>query len=135
MKKAIVFLILILLISTFVSGRVIATFPELLNPDRMEMDENHIYITEGIAINIYSFKSFELIKKFGKKGEGPREFARYIGISLNSNKIYINSQGKLSIYSVDGEFIKETKTNSSLTGGFIPLGKYFWIRSGLVGYQ
>lgn len=135
MKKAIVFLILILLISTFVSGRVIATFPELLNPDRMEMDENHIYITEGIAINIYSFKSFELIKKFGKKGEGPREFARYIGISLNSNKIYVNSQRKLSIYSVDGEFIKETKTNSSLTGGFIPLGKYFIGRGMEIGKE
>ncbi|MCK5220128.1 MAG: 6-bladed beta-propeller, partial [Candidatus Aminicenantes bacterium] len=135
MRKSIVTVALIFLISTFVSGRVIATFPELLNPDRMEMDENRIYITEGIAINIYSFKDFRLIRKFGKKGEGPREFARYIGISLNNNRIYVNSQGKLSIYSVDGEFIKEMKTHSSLTGGFIPIGKFFIGRGMEIGKE
>lgn len=112
----IVFIIIMTgLLVTSLPAKKVATLNEILKPDMLAVGNNRIYITEGAAVSIYSLKDFHLVKKFGKEGEGPREF-KIIPFSKmivhpynNDGKVYISSFAKLSVYSGDGEFIKESK--------------------------
>lgn len=116
MKKMNVFIIIIAgLLVTSLPAKKITTLNEILKPDTLALGNNRIYISEGASVFIYSLKDFHLVKKFGKEGEGPREF-KIIPFSKmivhpynNDGKIYISSFSKLSVYSKDGEFVKESK--------------------------
>ena len=108
--------VLIILICVFfalpVFGEKIATFPQIYKPKLICVGENLVCISEGAAVFLFDLKDFSLIKKFGKKGEGPQEFnpfGEYLRINLLKKKIMIESQGKLSFYSLKGDFIKEMR--------------------------
>ena len=72
--KKIILMILILLISIYSYGKIVASLEEVSKPQMMAISENYFLITEGSTIFIYSTKDFSFVKKFGKAGEGPREF-------------------------------------------------------------
>ena len=108
--------ILIILICVFfalsVFGEKIATFPQIYKPEGIWVGENLVCISEGATVFLFDLKDFSLIKKFGKKGEGPQEFNPFgdeLRINLLKEKIMIESQGKLSFYSLKGDFIKEMR--------------------------
>ncbi len=124
MKKYI-FIIFIFTVFSFSTGKVIADFPDLLNPDRMVLGNEKIYIVQDFSIHIYSMKDYSLIKKVGKKGEGPGEYVGYTWVSLYENKLFVNSAGKLSIYDTNGELIRELRSNDSASGRFTPLKEKF----------
>jgi hypothetical protein len=114
-KKNVVFIFLILfLLVTVTQAKKIATLKEISKPDIMTLGDNRIFITEGTSIYVYSLEDFRLLKKFGRAGEGPREFKIIpIGfpmmIAPYNEKLFINSLGKLSVFTKEGEFIKEAK--------------------------
>jgi len=124
--------ILMLIVSFYLFGEEIKTFPDLGKPDSINIDKDRIYITDQASILIYSLKNFKLIKKFGRAGEGPGEFKisniDKIGlrVSIQEENILVNSMGKLSIFSLDGDFIKEKKVIlNPETQIFKPLGKKY----------
>lgn len=126
MKKILIILSLLIFISgTFLKGEIIATFPDLLKPTSIVIDEDRLYITEDITIFIYSMKDFKLIKKFGKKGEGPQEFNRFAAVSPYKDNLLINSMSKVSFYTKDGEYIREIKTKGGFSFLYLPLGDKF----------
>jgi hypothetical protein len=104
--------ILIILIWVFftlpVSGEKIAAFPQVYKPNLIRVGENLVCINEGETVFLFDLKDFSLIKKFGRKGEGPGEFSSDLTINILKEKIMIESQGKLSFYSLKGDLIKET---------------------------
>ena len=132
MKK---FLILFFLISLTVpvcsAGEV--AIPDIYKPDSITVNENYIYITQGVEVFIHSKKDMKLIKKFGQAGEGPREFKKSpapwfpsISLYLTNNKLLINSLGKISFFSKEGEFLNETSTGTQAR--YIPVGdKYIYM--------
>ncbi len=123
MKKTLFVLIISLFIlSASLPGEVVATFPDLLKPTGLVIDDNNIYITENTTIYIYSLKDFKLIKKFGKSGEGPQEFNRFVTITPLKDKLLINSMSKISYYTKNGEYIKEIKTKGGFSFLYQPLG-------------
>jgi len=94
---------------------------ELVNPYSIFVHKNFIYIIDGPEILIYSLKNFELKKRFGSKGEGPGSFMIFPGVAslsltCHKGRIQINSMGKISYFTLDGNFIKELK-HSVLYGG------------------
>jgi hypothetical protein len=92
------------------------------------MDREQIYLTEGAAIFIYSLKDFKLIKKFGRDGEGPREFKGKPEIDVQQDTILVNSKARVSFFSKRGRYLKEV--NHIVSGQrFKPLGNRF------VGYK
>ncbi|UCH96433.1 MAG: hypothetical protein JSV88_06170 [Candidatus Aminicenantes bacterium] len=108
--------VLIILICVFLAlslfGERLTTFPQIYRPNLICVGENLVCISEGAAVFLFDLKDFSLIKKFGKIGEGPREFnpfGDYLRINLLKEKIMIESQGKLSFYSLKGDFIKEMR--------------------------
>lgn len=112
-KRIIFILVLLLLVSfTFAGNAVrVVPLPDLVNPRKIAVDDNRLYIAEKIPVYIYSLKDFKLIKKFGKEGEGPREFkSRITRLEIQPGYIFINSAGKVSYFTKDGAFIKELRT-------------------------
>lgn len=123
--RKILFVFLTILLSVSSSGKVIADFPDLLNPDRILMGKERVYVIQDYTVLVYSMKDFSLMKKIGSQGEGPGEYTGYIMMALHNGKFYVNSSGKLSIYTLEGEMIRELKSRDSISGAFTPFRDKF----------
>jgi hypothetical protein len=105
--------------------------PDLVNPGSVTLDENQMYITEGTSIYIYSLPGLKLLKKFGKKGEGPQEFlppfGGHVHLDVLPQELMVISGFRLSFFTKQGSYIKEVKTPPTiLTNRFIrKLGEKF----------
>ena len=114
MKK----ILLVILLSFFILEPLFSkavTIKGVVKPDMMIVKNSKLYILEKTTILIYSLKDFSLISKFGREGEGPKEFmARPFGppmsMSFVDDELVVNSTGKLSYFTGDGTFIKERKS-------------------------
>jgi len=127
--KVLVVLTVVFMLNGFVFGKVIADLNEVLKPESIIADNNQLYIAEGTSVYIYSIKDFKLVKKFGKKGEGPSEFMGKIQkIVSTKDYLLISSNGKMSFYTKDGKFIKEMKLSGSMS-----MMNFFPLQTGFVG--
>ncbi len=117
MLKHIIILILILIVFCF-SGfaEKVAVLPELMKPSIMAVDDTQLYVTEEASVFIYSLKDFELVKKFGRAGQGPQEFfivpTLPLVIDVQTDQIIAVSIRKVSYFTKQGEFIKEVRMKS-----------------------
>lgn len=66
--------IIIFFLSSFIFGGQIVPLDEVEYPKTIIVDEGRVYLAEVEHIYIYSSANFKLLKKFGKQGEGPKEF-------------------------------------------------------------
>jgi hypothetical protein len=130
MRKISILLVLTAFTSLVFAAKA-AVLPELNKPEALLIDNSKTFITEGINVYIYSLKDFKLQKKFGKAGEGPQEFKKVtapwlpsIYIYLKPGEIFINSRGKVSLFTREGTFMKEMNT-ASLARRFIPIGEKY----------
>ncbi len=123
-KKIVTLLILITALTVPGLTRKAATLTELLNPTTITVGEKFIYITQKAEIFIYRLKDYSFVKKFGKSGEGPREFVGRALVFTRDNDIVVSSRSKVSIFSNDGVYKKEFKAPSF---GFVfrPFGDKF----------
>ncbi len=126
--KKIILLLLILMVTLFLYPSKVTTLTEVMKPGTISVDENQLYITEGASIFIYSLKDFSLLKKFGKQGQGPQEFALHprvpVSLDVSTDKIIVNSLGKVSYFSKSGGFLKEIRAMPNFFN-FQPLGDQF----------
>ena len=136
--------VLCVLISALpVLGKKVVPLPELLKPEDLVVDQNQLFITEFPQVYIYSLEDFKLITKFGKKGEGPREFSGYVTARPHPDKpgtIVVNSGMKVSFYTRDGEFVNEMRSKAGMIGRiYKPLGEnyaaYGFFREKETGYR
>ena len=106
---------LFILTAFFCFGEKLISLPELDKPEVIKIDGNNIYIVEKERIFVYSKKDFSLIKKLGKSGNKPGMFKPHFGgkkrifLDINTNKILITSDERLSIYSKSFNHIKDFK--------------------------
>lgn len=110
MRVLIILICLSFALSLF--GEKITTFSRLSKPEFIKVGENLLCINEGAVVFLYDLNDFKLIKKIGRKGEGPGEFKPIVkGLEINilKEKIMIESQDKLSFYSLKGDLIKEMR--------------------------
>lgn len=127
MKKFLFFCFMLVFTGIIPAAKTVK-LPGLLNPNSIVVHEDRFFVIDEPEIYIYSLKDFQLLKKFGSKGEGPGEFMIFPGIpSLNliyhPGKIQINSLGKVSFFSLDGRFLNEIKHSVANGGGqFYPIG-------------
>lgn len=116
----------------FISGLVFAgqvvPLPGLLKPQRIYVDQDQFFITEGATICIYSLKDFSLQKKFGKRGEGPGEFKESgegVQLDFKPDNIIVISTGRFSYFTREGKFIKESRIKNPRRFEFQELGRGF----------
>jgi len=112
--KSIIFLLIFLSFTLLGTAEKVALLTDVLNPETIHCDGNRIYFTEQANIYIYTLKDYKLLKKFGKKGEGPREFKvdplmGGLQIDVNSEYILANTIGRIHFFTKDGIYIKEIK--------------------------
>jgi len=116
MKKILMFLIIL----TFVLPLCVLSvelfeLPDLTRPSIFLINNNRAYILEDATVSIYDLKNFKLIKKFGKAGEGPKEFkydpndGRPLSMSFYKGKLIVNSTNKMSFFKENGDYLSEKK--------------------------
>ncbi len=120
-EKMIVACVVMLLFAGMARGEKLATVDDVLKPTLLRVDSNYFYVVEQFKIHIFSMKDYSLVKTFGKQGEGPQEFNRFVLLTIQPDQLLINSMGKVSFYSKEGEFKNELKP-SFLSWVFKPLG-------------
>ena len=87
----------------------------LSRPATFLIENDRIYILERASIYIYHLRNFKQIKKFGKAGEGPKEFkydgrnGRPLSMCFHRGQLLVNSEFKISYFKPDGNYIKEHK--------------------------
>lgn len=131
MRKIIVFMVVLLLAVSFSYGEKLAVLKDLGKPNSMFVDQGRIFVNEKATVYIYSLKDFSLIKKFGRQGEGPEEFKVHttlnkggVGIAFQGDMLVITSVGRLSYFTRDGVYKKESSPPFCL-GKYIPLDEHF----------
>jgi len=136
-KLLLLFILLILILTSPVFGEKVILLAELLKPDSITLDRDQIYIGEGTSIYIYDLKNFSFKKKFGKEGEGPREFrletmrgAEQLIIDVQTENIIVTSMGKVSVFKKDGTYKSELKCHDQ-SREFKVLGTGFAAQGGL----
>ena len=131
MKRWFIILVVLFMLSMGLMGKKLATITDIFRPFIMAMDDQQFYVTDGTTVSIFSRKDFTLKKKFGKEGEGPREFKLAQGmpgliLTVQNDSLVINSAGKVSFYTKDGKFIKELKVSTgSMVSIFRPFEEKF----------
>ncbi|MCP4214629.1 MAG: hypothetical protein GY765_08225 [bacterium] len=130
MKKIICMAFAVIWVSVCMTAKVI-NLPDLNRPGTILIDKNQVFINDGPVIYIYSLADFSLQKKFGKKGEGPREFKIYpainnggVGIALTPDDIIATSIRRISVFSRKGDF-KKVRALKWFIGKVLPLGERF----------
>jgi len=116
MKKAMLFLVLSIFILISVNyTKELAELPDISRPSIFLVNHDKIYILEDATVYIYDIKNLKLIKKFGKAGEGPKEFkydandGRPMTMSFYKGKLIVNSTNKMSFFDLDGNYLSEKK--------------------------
>ncbi|NIM14400.1 MAG: hypothetical protein GTO45_20395 [Candidatus Aminicenantes bacterium] len=135
MRRIIISILLLFCLSSFQLGAQVVPLPGLINPDSIMVDNHHIYITDREAIYIFSVVDFKLKTKFGKKGEGPKEFKinpttvtkLLVDIQPHTDTIMVNSNNKVSFLTKDGKYLKEVQISSA--GNLKQIGDHY------VGYS
>ena len=123
MSKLKLAVLLLLFVNFILAGKVIP-LPDLQKAEDIIVDQNKVLITQFPLIYIYSLKDFSLITKFGKAGDGPEEFSRYIRIRLTPDHIVVDSNLKMSFFTHDGKFVKEIRSPAvPHLNWYTPLGK------------
>ena len=80
MKKLVILSLFVLfLLFSNISTKMMFNVEELSRPSMFLVEFERIYILEDATVYIYSLKNKNLIKKFGKAGEGPGEFKYNMG--------------------------------------------------------
>lgn len=113
MKILYLFLLCVLLTTPGFPGENIPLplpLPDLGNPEKIFIHGNRLYITEFPTVYVYSLPDFTLIKKFGRSGEGPQEFRRQIHLTVQPGYILVQSIGRVSLFTRDGDFTEEFKS-------------------------
>ncbi len=110
-------ILFLLFLSSFQLGAQVVPLPELINPDSITVDNHHIYITDRENIYIFSVVDFKLKTKFGKAGEGPKEFKINPTAVVNllvdiQNTIIVNSNNRVTFFTKDGKYLKEVQISS-----------------------
>lgn len=124
MKRIFWFFLVCMITFILAYPETLTTFPDMVNPIELRIKDDYIYISDQYSVFVFNMTTFDLIKKFGNKGEGPEEFRTSPRISFTDNKLILYDSYKIIIYSKDFKFIKEIKL-TSFTDRVIPVEDNF----------
>jgi hypothetical protein len=128
MLKKVVFIGLMVLGFSFLFSKKIEPVPGVLKPNMMEVAGDELYIVEGAVVSVYSLNDLQLIRRFGRDGEGPGELkvVPYYNnrVSVFPDFILAESVDRLIYFSKKGDVSKQIgkPIDSSF---FTPVGKNF----------
>jgi len=109
------------------SPQKIVPLPDLIQPYTMAVEKDRLFIRDEGSISIYALSDFSLIKKFGRQGQGPGEFHDSPFLIIATDEIFIGERTKNIRFSLNGDFLAETKLPYSYIGFYplMPVGDNF----------
>ena len=125
-KNAVIIFCILVLSNLLLPVTRVIPMPGLVYPDELQVFGNRMYIGEFPFVYIYSIGDFKLLKKIGRKGEGPREFTQYCIPFVAKNRLIVSSQGKVTFFTTEGDYISEQKVNVP-GGSFKPVGAFYGV--------
>ena len=94
-KHIAVFLIALISLSASLSPKMLAVLPEVNNATMMDISGSELFIMDNVEVLVYSMKDYRLLRKFGKRGEGPGELLTLPDVpftmTVHDEKIILNS--------------------------------------------
>jgi hypothetical protein len=96
--------------------------PEVLNPNALAVHADYLYVMEETSILVFKLPDYQFVKRFGKSGEGPMEFSRFVTLTPLRDRLWINSMGKISVFSLKGDFMEVKKSPGQFRTLVLPLG-------------
>ena len=131
----IIILTLLLSLTLTLTGEKAAELGELSRPEMLRIDGDDLIVIQGAAVYVYSMKDFKLLKKFGKKGNGPGELnpkPRYkMQIEVVNGEILLNNVSKMVYFTKKGDFLRE-KRFPFIALQVLPLGENYVITKSIV---
>ncbi len=124
--KRIVFMLVLFLLTVFSASARVVSLEGCVRPRAVAVDDTRLYVAEKTEVLVYSLEDFSLLHRFGKEGEGPREFRKkIIMLEVRGEHVLVNSVGRYSVFKKDGTFVKELKPGSFTDMRFRPFGDGF----------
>jgi len=115
-KNAFLVVLVILLIGPGWLGAEEAVLEGLSNPSDLHVDDQYLYVADGTSVFIYDLEDFKRVRRFGSAGEGPGQFLGSattgrapLVLDILPDRILVNSYGKVSYFTREGEFIRELR--------------------------
>lgn len=128
MRRIILILLLILLMTALLRGEKIGVLTDVLKPEAMEVAGDRLYVVEGATFFVYSLKDLRLVTKFGQKGEGPGELKVFPGLANSikalPGKLCVEGMTKVIFFSENAKLLKEVKKNW-MVFKTVPVGGHF----------
>jgi len=112
MRKSVAMIALIFGLFTPIFAEVLATFPEMIKPVELRIDDKYIYISDQHSVFVYHRNSMKRITRLGQKGEGPKEFRHYPQITPGKNNLILCDYYKVMVFSRDLEYKEEISLHS-----------------------
>ena len=124
-----VLLAIMILLATLIHGEKIGVLTEILKPEGIEVTGQRLYVVEGASFFAYDLDNQTLIKKFGKKGEGPGELSTVLtfpnNIRIVNDKIMTEGFNKIIFFSKDFKLLKELKKKEIFIHKITPIKENF----------
>lgn len=117
-------LFLLICMAMVLPGEVVS-LPGLLRPDSVTVGEDYVYITDFPTIYIFNRQDFSLVKKFGRSGEGPREFLQFACVFIRGDDLFVCDNVKVLLYTKDGKYKKEIRARNFIWRELMPVGNKF----------
>lgn len=107
-KHALLLLLFSIWFFPFFTHGVDHSLTTVVNPGRILVDAQQIYIIDGAQVVILNQTDFSVTAHFGQEGEGPGELIPHpndpMGLDLYNGNILIKSKGRISCFSTDGRY-------------------------------
>ncbi|MCK4760858.1 MAG: hypothetical protein KAW12_01570 [Candidatus Aminicenantes bacterium] len=138
-KFIVAFIVTLIFFSSSLFPEKLAVLPELNRPSMMDVSGSELYILDDFQVKVYSLKDYRLLRKFGKKGQGPGELFDLpdspLTMIVGKEKVLLNSLYKIIVYEKSGKMLKEKKFAPSFLIEAVSHGKNyaltkFWRKDG-----
>lgn len=102
--------VFLLFFTTALHSEKVAEFPELMQPVRMSIDRNEMFVVDGRSkISVYSISAQQFLRDISRRGEGPGEYKYLPLLKILQDSIFLGAYNKVMVYSRDGKLIEEKR--------------------------
>jgi len=105
----------------------IFSLPELEKPRQICVENGRAYIVDQNGIVVYDINDGHLLKKIGKRGQGPGEFRSLVRLSMFPDRLVIRDQPIIKFFTIDGKYSGEIKEPGGIGFyPFLPVGENYF---------
>lgn len=105
---------------------LVIPLPELETAGNVRAEHGRVYIQDKTDIAAYSFETGRFLRRIGRPGQGPGEFAMLGGFAVLADRIVVADIMKTLLFSVEGEYLSQISPPARIMFyPFLPVGKHF----------